>query len=137
MPPSSLGRFALKLALCVNSRPKTNIAAKQATPKPASRVTTRWKERVGSTQIAPIPSSTTMQAMNPGMPVMAPVASVNQLLAPVKKLPPTPIPTMRAVICRLRRTSGTSKAMIRIDAITRVHDSIQPRNGWMMRLVNT
>ena len=42
-----------------------------------------------------------------------------------------------AVIWRLRSTSGTSNAMIRTEAITSVHDSIQPRNGPMMRLVNT
>ena len=63
--------------------------------------------------------------------------NVNQLFAFLKKWPPAPIPMMRAVICRLRSTSGTSNAMIRIEAITRLHDSSQPRNGCTMRLVNT
>ena len=31
-----------------------NIATKQATPNPASAVTTRWNVRVGSTQTSPI-----------------------------------------------------------------------------------
>ena len=75
--------------------------------------------------------------MNPGVPVIAPVESVNQVLASLKKLPPAPIPMIRAVICRLRSTSGTSNAMISTEAITSVHDSSQPRNGCRMRLVNT
>ena len=75
--------------------------------------------------------------MNPGVPVIAPVESVNQLLACVKKCPPAPIPMIRAVICRLRSTSGTSNAMISTDAITSVNDSIQPSAGWRIRLVNT
>ena len=74
--------------------------------------------------------------MNPGKPVMDP-PSVNQLLAWLKKCPPAPMPMIRAVICRLRRTSGTSKAMISTDAITSVHDSSQPRNGCRIRLENT
>ena len=75
--------------------------------------------------------------MNPGKPVIDPLESVNQLLAWVKKWPPAPMPMIRAVICRLRRTSGTSKAMISTDAITSVHDSSQPRNGCRIRLENT
>jgi len=47
------------------------------------------------------------------------------------------MPMIRAVIWRLRSTSGTSKAMIRTEAMTRVQDSIQPRNGCRIRLVNT
>ena len=66
-----------------------------------------------------------------------PLESVNQLLACVKKWPPAPMPMIRAVICRLRSTSGTSKAMISTDAITSVHDSSQPRNGCRIRLENT
>ena len=69
--------------------------------------------------------------------MIPPVESVNQVFACVKKWPPAPIPMMRAVIWRLRSTSGTSNAMIRTDAITSVHDSIQPRNGCTMRLVKT
>ena len=80
---------------------------------------------------------TTSDPMKPGLPVIDPVESVNQVFACLKKWPPAPMPMMRAVICRLRRTSGTSNAMIRIDAITSVHDSIHPRNGWTMRLVKT
>ncbi len=127
--------MATKLPLWVNSRPNTNIATKQATPKAARAVTTWWKVRVGSTQIAPMASSTTTEPMNPGVPVMAPVASVNHPLAPLK--PPAPIPMMRAVIWRLRRTNGTSKAMISTDAITSVQDSSHPSDGCRMRLVNT
>ena len=55
----------------------------------------------------------------------------------MKKCRPAPIPMMRAVIWRLRRTSGTSKAMISTEAITSVHDSSQPSDGWRIRLVNT
>ncbi len=73
--------------------------------------------------------------MNPGVPVIDPVESVNHELAPWK--PPAPIPTIRAEICRLRSTSGTSNAMIRTDAITSVHDSSHPRNGCRIRLENT
>ena len=47
------------------------------------------------------------------------------------------MPMIRPVIWRLRRTSGTSNAMMAIDAITSVHDSSQPRNGPMMRVVKT
>ena len=47
------------------------------------------------------------------------------------------MPMIRAVIWRLRSTSGTSNAMISTEAITSVQDSIQPRNGWTMRLVKT
>ena len=75
--------------------------------------------------------------MKPGLPVIDPVESVNHVFAFLKKCPPAPIPMMRAVIWRLRSTSGTSNAMIRIEAITRVHDSIQPTNGWTIRLVKT
>ena len=114
-----------------------NIATKLATPKPASAVTTLWNVRVGRTHTIPMTASTTSDAMNPGLPVIEPVESVNQVFALLKKCPPGPIPMMRAVIWRLRRTSGTSNAMIRTDAITSVHDSIQPRNGWTMRLENT
>jgi len=113
------------------------MSTKQATPKAARAVTTRWKVRVGSTQIAPIASSTTSDAMKPGVPVIEPVASVNHVFALVKKWPPAPMPMIRAVICRLRSTSGTSKAMMRTEAMTRVHDSNQPRNGCRIRLVNT
>jgi len=83
----------------------------------------------------PMASSTTIEPMKPGMPVMEPVASVNQLLAPPK--PPAPIPMIRAVIWRLRSTSGTSKAMMSTDAMTSVHDSRNPSAGCRMRLVNT
>ena len=79
--------------------------------------------------------STTIEPMNPGVPVMAPVASVNHPLAPLK--PPAPIPMMRAVIWRLRSTSGTSNAMISTEAMTSVQDSIHPSAGCRMRLVNT
>ena len=75
--------------------------------------------------------------MKPGEPVMPPVESVNHEFAWLKKCPPAPMPMMRAVICRLRRTSGTSNAMISTEAITSDHDSIQPTNGWTMRLVKT
>ena len=78
---------------------------------------------------------TTIEPAKPGKPVIEPLESVNHPFA--REKPPAPMPMIRAVICRLRRTSGTSKAMIRTDAITSVHDSIQPRNGWMIRLVNT
>jgi hypothetical protein len=127
--------LTLKLCLWVKSSPKTNMAMKHATPNAASAVTTRWKVRVGSTQMPPMASSTTMDPMKPGVPVMAPVASVNQELAPPK--PPAPIPMIRAVIWRLRRTSGTSNAMISTDAMTSVQDSIHPSPGCRMRLVNT
>ena len=69
--------------------------------------------------------------------MIPPVESVNQVFALSKKWPPGPMPMIRAVICRLRRTSGTSKAMISTEAITSVHDSSQPTNGWAMRLENT
>ena len=71
---------------------------KAATPKPASTVTTRWKRRVGSSTTSPITASTTSEARKPGVPVMAPVESVNQVFAFLKKCPPAPIPMMRAVI---------------------------------------
>ena len=77
-------------------------------------------------------SSTTIEAMKPGVPVMSPVESVNQLFAPWK--PPAPIPMIRAEIWRFLSTRGTSKAMIRTEASTSVHDSSQPRNGWRIRL---
>ena len=134
-PPVYCGRWALKLPLCVNSRPNTNIAMKHATPKPASTVTTLWNVRVGSSATTAISSSTMIEAMKPGVPVIVPVASVNQLFAPWK--PPAPIPMIRAEIWRFLSTSGTSKAMIRTLAITSVHDSSQPRNGCRMRLENT
>ena len=108
---------------------------KHATPNPASVVTTLWNVRVGSSATTAISSSTMIEAMNPGVPVIVPVASVNHVFAPWK--PPAPIPMIRAEIWRFLRTSGTSKAMIRTLAITSVHDSSQPRNGCRMRLENT
>ena len=85
----------------------------------------------------PITSSTTSDAKKPGDPVIPPVESVNHVFALLKKWPPGPMPMIRAVIWRLRRTSGTSKAMISTEAITSVHDSSQPTNGCAMRLENT
>ena len=114
-----------------------NIAMKHATPKPASDVTTLWNLRVGRQTITPITSSTTIEAKKPGEPVIPPVESVNQVFALLKKWPPGPMPMIRPVIWRLRRTSGTSNAMISTEAITSVQDSSQPRNGWTMRLENT
>ena len=61
--------------------------------------------------------------------MISPVEFVNQLFAFLKKWPPAPMPMIRPVICRLRRTSGTSNAMIAIEAITSVHDSSQPRKA--------
>ena len=82
-------------------------------------------------------ASTTSEPMNPGVPVIAPVESVNQRVRVLEEVPPAPMPMMRAVIWRLRSTSGTSKAMISTEAITSVQDSSQPRNGCTMRIVNT
>ena len=62
---------------------------------------------------------------------------MNQLFAFLKKWPPAPMPMIRPVIWMLRSTSGTSNAMIATEAITSVHDSSQPRNGPMMRVVKT
>src|SRR4051812_20212708 len=62
-PPVNFGRLASKSDRLVAARPSTNMATKQATPKPASAVTTRWKLRVGSTHTAAITSSTTIEAM--------------------------------------------------------------------------
>ncbi len=90
---------------------------------------------VGSTATTAINSSTTIEAMNPGVPVMFPVESVNHVFACVK--PPAPMPMIRAAICRFLSTRGTSNAMMRTLAMTSVHDSSQPRNGCRMRLENT
>ena len=86
----------MKLPLWVNSNPNRNMPTKHATPNPASAVTTRWNVRVGSRATTAISSSTMIDAMKPGMPVIEPVASVNQLLAPWK--PPAPMPMIRAEI---------------------------------------
>ena len=59
------------------------------------------------------------------------------MLAFLKKCPPAPMPMIRPVIWMLRSTSGTSKAMIAMEAITSVHDSSQPTNGPTIRVVNT
>jgi hypothetical protein len=136
-PPVYWGRLCSKSERLVARSPKTNIATNEATPKTASAVTTLWKVRVGRRTTPAMIASTTSDAMNPGEPVMAPVESVNQVFESWKKLPPAPIPMMRAVICRLRRTSGTSKAMISTEAMTSVQASSQPRNGCVMRLVKT
>ena len=72
----------MKLPWWVKISPNTNMPMKHATPNPASAVTTRWKVRVGSSATTAISSSTTIEAMNPGVPVIDPVESVNQLLAP-------------------------------------------------------
>ena len=132
-----LRQVLLEVQRLVASRPNTSIATNASTPNPASTVTTRWKVRVGSSTTTAMRASTTRQPMNPGVPVIAPVESVNQVFASWKKLPPAPIPMMRAVICRLRSTSGTSKAMISTEAMTSVHDSSQPRNGCTIRVVKT
>ena len=87
-----------KLLLWVAASPKMNISTKQVTPNAASAVTTLWNVRVGNTAITAITSSTTIEAMNPGVPVIVPVESVNHVLAWLKKCPPAPIPMIRAVI---------------------------------------
>ena len=84
-PPVYCGRCCWKSARLVASRPKTSIATNASTPKPASTVTTRWKVRVGSSTTTAISASTTRQPMNPGVPVMPPVESVNQVLESWKK----------------------------------------------------
>ena len=113
------------------------MATNAATPKIASAVTTRWNVRVGRRTTPAMIASTTSDPMNPGVPVIPPVESVNHVFASWKKLPPAPMPMILAVIWRLRRTSGTSNAMMSTEAMTSVHASIQPRNGCVMRLVNT
>ena len=87
-----------KFDLCVAASPKMNMSTKQVTPNAASAVTTLWNVLVGRTAITAITSSTTIEAMNPGVPVIVPVASVNHVLALLKKCPPAPIPMIRAVI---------------------------------------
>src|SRR6476660_5286516 len=85
-PPVYCGRLCSKSERLVARRPKTNIATNDATPKMASAVTTLWKVRVGSRTMNAMTASTTSEAMNPGVPVIDPVESVNQLLASWKKL---------------------------------------------------
>ena len=41
---------------------------------------------------------TTSDPMKPGLPVIDPVESVNQVFACLKKWPPAPMPMIRAVI---------------------------------------
>ena len=136
-PPVYCGRLCWKSLPLVARRPNTNMSTNPATPIAARAVTNRWKDRVGRSTTPAISASTTSDAMKPGVPVIAPLESVNQVFASLKKLPPAPMPMMRAVIWRFRRTSGISNAMIATEARTSVQPSIQPRNGWTMRLVKT
>ncbi len=113
------------------------MSTKLVTPIAAMMVTTLWNRRVGRSTIPAITASTTSDQISPFQPVIAPVELVNQLLAFLKKCPPAPMPMIRPVIWMFRSTSGTSNAMIAMDAITSVHDSSQPTNGPTMRVVKT
>ena len=72
---------------------------------------------------------------------MSPVLpSVNQLLAPLKKELPVPMPMIRPSIWTPRRVRTVSNWIRAIDAKTRVQLSSQPRSGPMrgtIRLVKT
>ena len=114
-----------------------NIATKHDHAEPGERVTTRWNVRVGSSDDDADQREDDDRADEAGRAGDLPVESVNHVFACVKKCPPAPMPMIRAVIWRLRRTSGTSNAMISTEAMTSVHDSIQPTNGCTIRLVNT
>src|SRR4051794_30535202 len=137
--PPYFGRLAVTSEPCVSSRPNTNIRATPDRPSPASTVTILWKRRVGWTTITSTTASTSSAPTKPQPPVI-PSLVANQWLARSKKPQPVPIPTIRPVICRLRRTIGTSNATIDSDATTSVNDSSQPRNGpalGISRVVNT
>ena len=86
-PPVYCGRLCSKSDRLVARRPNTNIATNAATPKIASAVTTRWNVRVGRRTTPAMIASTTSDPMNPGVPVIPPVESVNQVFASLKKLP--------------------------------------------------
>ena len=77
----------------------------------------------------------------PGTPVMSPVLpSVNQLLAPLKKSLPVPIPMIRPSIWIPRSVRTVSNWSNAIDANASIQLSSQPRNGPMrgtIRLVKT